>query len=102
MKSSPVSKGLRHYIKDTLGENLERIHEQIEARFAAMSELYNKAMYGGRKMIRYQLYKESDDPEPTTDQTNSSVEAKTSTSKSQKIKEVKKSAITKIGTLLSL
>merc|ERR1712178_365593 len=94
---SPVSKGLRHYIKDTLGENLERIHEQIEARYAAMSELYNKAMYGGRKMIRYQLYKESDEPEPTTDQTNSSVEAKTSTSKSQKIKEVKKSAVAKIA-----
>ena len=98
MKSSPVSKGLRGYIKDNLGENLERIHEQIEARYLAITnnEMYNKAMFGGRKMIRYQLYTENELPDDQTDQTNSSCEAKNSTMKSQKIKEVKKITVIKI------
>ena len=54
-------------------------------------------MFGGRKMIRYQLYTENELPEDHIEHTDSGSEAKNSTSKSQKIKEVKKSAVIKIA-----
>ena len=98
MKSSPISKGLRSYIKDYLGENIDRIHEIIEAKYSNnIIEKHHQAMYGGRKMIRYQLYQENVDPEQLTDQISSDdCERKGSTSKSQKLKETKKATVIKI------
>ena len=59
-KVSSVTKNLRTYIKEILGENLENIHIQAEFENTGKN---NNAMTGGRKMIRYQLYKENETSE---------------------------------------
>ena len=80
LKISHVTKNLREYIKDILGENLEKIHIQAEQESGAST-----AMYGGRKMIRYQLYKENETPEFEIST------PKKSLAKSDQIKNAKKS-----------
>lgn len=58
-KASPITKTLRGHIKDKLGENIDHINDDIERQRDGNSATQSQAMFGGRKMIRYQLYQEN-------------------------------------------
>jgi len=59
-KASSITKMLRGYIKENLGENIEAINEDVERqRDDGNNPQQTQAMFGGRKMIRYQLYQEN-------------------------------------------